>query len=146
MWDASLIRGGLKVDCEFYCEHDQARLWRHSLEENHLCQQPFGDWLNATNGLAKSLGLGGTYSVFDPICPLTLPMLRDAIHTHFVTLIGKWMISFLPTHPVFLSAIYRDVTKLLYFNSTTLPGLSARCLTLSPSLIFYWTKTSLACN
>ena len=39
---------------------------------------------------------------------------RDAIHTHFVTLIGKWTISFLPTHPVFLSSIARDGTKLLY--------------------------------
>ena len=41
---------------------------------------------------------------------------RDAIHTHFVTLIGKWTISFLPTHQVFLSSLLRDVTKILYFN------------------------------
>ena len=41
---------------------------------------------------------------------------RDAIHTYFITLIGKWTISFLPTNPVFLSALSRDVTKLLYFD------------------------------
>ena len=38
--------------------------------------------------------------------------LRDAIHTHFVTLIGKWTISFLPIHPVFLSALSKDVPKI----------------------------------
>ena len=51
--------------------------------------------------------------------------LRDVIHTHFVTLIGKWTISFLPTHPVFLSALARNETKLLWFyftHSATLIG------------------------
>ena len=38
-------------------------------------------------------------------------------------------LSSLHTHPVFLSALSRDVTKLLYFDLTTLPRLSARCLT-----------------
>ena len=37
----------------------------------------------------------------------------DAIHTHFVMLIGKLMISFLPTHPVFLSAF---ASKGIYFG------------------------------
>ena len=66
-------------------------------------------------------------------CP---KLLRDAIHTHFVTLIGKWKISFLPTHPVFLSAFSRDVTKLLSFDLATVPRLSSRCLT-HPSTIFH---------
>ena len=39
--------------------------------------------------------------------------LRNAIHTHFVTLIGKWTMSFLPIHPVFLSALYSKMIKLL---------------------------------
>ena len=39
--------------------------------------------------------------------------LSDAIHTHFVMLFGKWTISFLPIHPVFLSALDRDLKKLL---------------------------------
>ena len=56
-------------------------------------------------------------------------MFRDAIHTHFVTLIGKWTINFFLTHPVFLLALSRDMTKLLHFNLPTLPRLSARCLT-----------------
>ena len=61
--------------------------------------------------------------------------LRDAIHTHFVTLIGKWSISFLPIHPVFLSAFSKDVTKLLYFDLPTLPRLSARCFTHPPIIV-----------
>ena len=52
--------------------------------------------------------------------------------THFVTLIGK---SFLPTHPVFLTFLSRDVTKLLYFNLATLTRLSARCLTHLPTIV-----------
>ena len=61
---------------------------------------------------------------------------RDAIHTHFVTLIGKWTISFLPTHQVFLSSLLRDVTKILYFSLAILSRLSARYLT-HPSTIVH---------
>ena len=65
----------------------------------------------------------------------TKVIVRDAIHTHFVKLIGKCTISFLPTHSVFLLALSRDVTKLLYFNLPTLPRLSARCLTHPPTIV-----------
>ena len=61
--------------------------------------------------------------------------IRDAIHTHFVTVIGKWMMSFLLTHPVFLSALSRDVTNLLNFDLPTLPRLSAGCLTQPPTIV-----------
>ena len=61
--------------------------------------------------------------------------LRDAIHTHPVTLIGKWTNSFLLTHPVFLSALSRYVTKLLYFDVATVPRLSSRCLTHPPTVV-----------
>ena len=60
---------------------------------------------------------------------------RDAIHTHFVTLISKRTISFLPTYPVFLPALSRDVTKLLYFDLVTLPLLSVQCLTHPPTIV-----------
>ena len=60
-------------------QNNQTMLWRHSFEENHLCQQPSGDFLTATSGLAKNHGLEGTYSVFDPICPLTLHMLSPSL-------------------------------------------------------------------
>ena len=41
--------------------------------------------------------------------------LRDAIHTHFVTLIGKWTVSFLPTHPVFLLALFQRSERFSVF-------------------------------
>ena len=64
-----------------------------------------------------------------------MTLLRDAIHTHFVTLIGKETISFLPTHPVFLLALSRDV--LLHVNLATLPHLSAQCLTHPPTIVHF---------
>ena len=54
--------------------------------------------------------------MIDPMSMQLQQKVRDAIHTHFVTLIGKWTISFLPTHPVSLSALSRIVTKLLHFK------------------------------
>ena len=64
-------------------QHDQAMLWRHSFKGNHLCQQPFGDCLTATIGLAKNRGLGGAYLVFGPICPSPLPMLSPSLNSHW---------------------------------------------------------------
>ena len=43
---------------------------------------------------------------------------KDAIHNHFVTLIVKLTINFLPTHSVFLLALARDLTKLLCIHFT----------------------------
>ena len=64
-------------------KHDQAMLWRHLFEGNHLCQQPSDDCLIATSGLAKNRGLGGTYSVFAPICPPPLPMPSPSLNSHW---------------------------------------------------------------
>ena len=69
------------------------------------------------------------------LLPVKTSVLRDAIHTHFFTLIGKWTISFLPIHSVFLSAPSRDVKKLLYFNLVTLQRLSTQCLTQPPKIV-----------
>ena len=66
-----------------FIQHDQAMLWRHLFEGNYLCQQLFGNCLTATSGFAKNRGLGGTYSVFGPICPLTLPILIPSLNSHW---------------------------------------------------------------